>query len=141
MGFNEDLAHGQAFEKLIPTLVDNEGCTFCNNKDYDVELIEDGVKVYYEVKADRMTYKTGNICIEYECFGKPSGITTTKADWYAYFEIRGHKFCLYMIPVKALRSRIRKHKYFKTISGGDNNASKCYLFKKQDLEKFIYHFG
>ena len=33
-----------------------------------------------EVKRDRQTQKTGNVYIEYESRGKPSGIKTTKAN-------------------------------------------------------------
>ena len=34
-----------------------------------------------EVKSERgMWMKTGNICIEYESYGKPSGIAATESD-------------------------------------------------------------
>ena len=36
-----------------------------------------------EVKSERgMWMKTGNICIEYQSYGKPSGIAATEADYW-----------------------------------------------------------
>lgn len=37
-----------------------------------------------EVKTDFMAHETGNIALEYESRGKPSGISVTEADFYAY---------------------------------------------------------
>lgn len=37
-----------------------------------------------EVKTDFMAQETGNIALEYESRGKPSGISVTEADFYAY---------------------------------------------------------
>jgi hypothetical protein len=139
--FNNDLKFGQTFEILLTNLIQNEGYTSCNNKDYDIAMKENGNTIYYEVKADRMTHKTGNICIEYECFGKPSGITTSKADRYAYFELgpTASSYTLYIIPVNAIKKRISKRKYKRTISGGDYSSSKCYLFDKSVFDKYIFH--
>lgn len=36
-----------------------------------------------EVKRDFKISETGNVAVEFECRGKPSGIATTKSDWYA----------------------------------------------------------
>lgn len=35
-----------------------------------------------EVKRDKMAWKTGNIAIEIECRGKPSGVMITQSDWW-----------------------------------------------------------
>jgi hypothetical protein len=37
-----------------------------------------------EVKCDRIAVKTGNVYIEYESRGKPSGISTSQADYWVY---------------------------------------------------------
>jgi hypothetical protein len=49
------------------------------------DICADGI--YYEVKSDRKAHATNNICIEYECSQKPSGINVTQADFYVYFII------------------------------------------------------
>lgn len=37
-----------------------------------------------EVKTDYMAQETGNVAIEFQSRGKPSGIAVTEADYYAY---------------------------------------------------------
>lgn len=37
-----------------------------------------------EVKTDFMAQETGNVAIEFQSRGKPSGIAVTQADYYAY---------------------------------------------------------
>ena len=50
-----------------------------NNNKYDFKTF-DGLT--YEVKADHRAIQTGNFFIEYLGYGKPSGISTTKANFY-----------------------------------------------------------
>lgn len=138
--FKDDLKFGQIYEKLLTTLIKNEGYTTCNNKDYDLALIENGKTIYYEVKTDRYTNTTSNICIEYSCYNLPSGITTTKADKYAYYEIKPDgKYTLYIIPVDFIKEMIQKKKYKKKHIGGDFKLSHFYLFDKSIFEKYNYY--
>ena len=77
-----------------------------------------------EVKRDRKAHITGNIFIEYECRNKPSGISITESDFYAYFV---NEVCI-LIEVHKLKDICRQ--YLKTkydIYGGDNNTSKGIL--------------
>ena len=48
-----------------------------------------------EVKSERNWWKkTGNIAIEYEYRGKPSGIYATKSDyWFHRLELKKKEFC------------------------------------------------
>jgi hypothetical protein len=77
-----------------------------------------------EVKRDRQTQQTGNIYIEYESRGKPSGIKTTKAKKWAYILQDG---CILIIDTellkKALRYLIKNKLCVKDMPGGDNNTS------------------
>ena len=60
--FDIDLKYGQEREKKIVSLLDQD-----KNK--------------LEVKTERDWWaKTGNIAIEVECWGKPSGLSKTEAD-------------------------------------------------------------
>jgi hypothetical protein len=138
--FKNDLKFGQTYEGMLTTLIKNDGYTTCNNKDYDLALIENGETIYYEVKSDRLTSTTGNICIEFECYNKPSGITTTKANRYAYYEIKPDgKYTLYIIPVRKIRKKIEQQKYKRIYAGGDNKASRFYLFDKTIFNKYVFH--
>lgn len=62
-GFDLDLAHGKIREEMLRKLL-------LNGK--------------IEVKTDHRTYDTGNVFIEIESRGKPSGITVSESDWWAF---------------------------------------------------------
>ena len=60
--FDLDLAYGQLHEDRIADMLQNK-------------------KI--EVKTERDQWsKTGNICIEFQSYGKPSGIKATEADYW-----------------------------------------------------------
>ena len=88
-----------------------------------------------EVKSERgMWMKTGNICIEYQCYGKPSGITTTEADfWFHNLCIEDNIFCTFIFDVPKLKQLIDKLDFKKSVSGGDHNASRMWLVNIQKL--------
>ena len=80
-----------------------------------------------EVKTDRLTEKTGNVYIEYESRGKPSGIVTSQADYWVY-KIDEVGFAI-IFEVEILKAKLRKYytdgMYLK--KGGDNDTSKGFL--------------
>lgn len=136
--FYKDLEFGESYETLFTTLVQHDGYKRCNNKYYDIALMKGDKVVYYEVKCDRMLYKTGNICIEYECYDKPSGITTSKANKYVIFELfPDETYNLYVIPVKRIKEQINEGTYHCVKNGGDYKRSKFYLFDKEIFKKYI----
>ena len=82
-----------------------------------------------EVKSERgMWQKTGNIAIEYQSYGKPSGIAATESDYWF------HNLCIgkdeYCTLVKKIIDNLD---YKRSVSGGDHNASKMYLVNLQKL--------
>lgn len=83
-------------------------------------------KEHIEVKTDRLAHKTGNVFIEFECRGKPSGIATTTANYWIY-KIEETDTAV-IVPVERLKSICRiLYKENKTLLGGDNNLSKGLL--------------
>jgi len=88
-----------------------------------------------EVKSERgMWVKTGNIAIEYESYGKPSGINATEADyWFHNLCIGEDTFATLVFDVPSLKRIIENLDYKKSVSGGDNNASRMYLLNLQKL--------
>ena len=89
MPWISDLAFGEKMEQEYLKYTDYKQYIKVsgNFKYYDFRLIDSNDDIYYiEVKADRQTRNTNNIFIEYECRGKPSGISTTQADLIVYFE-------------------------------------------------------
>ena len=79
--FNYDLKVGQVAEKKIADIIQNKTI---------------------EVKNDLLTAKTGNVFIEYECRGKPSGISTTQSDFYCFVV----EDTMIILPTKKLKSKI-----------------------------------
>jgi hypothetical protein len=140
MVFKSDLIFGNKYEQEFVNYLgyDNFKIIEGHFKEYDIEIVIDNVIIYFEIKADRLTHKTNNICIEYECNNKPSGITTTKANHYGYFEIiNDNEYRLYVIPVNIIKKNINKKLYNRCINGGDGYRSKFYLFNKDIYSKYI----
>ena len=88
-----------------------------------------------EVKSERGKWmETGNICIEYQSYGKPSGIEATEADfWFHNLCIGDEIFCTLVFDVPKLKKLVKKLDYLKSVSGGDHNASRMYLVNIQKL--------
>jgi hypothetical protein len=89
MPWTSDLEFGERMEKEYLKFTDYKSCKKMNGnfKYYDLEIIDrDDNKIYIEIKADRQTRNTNNIFIEFECNGQPSGINTSTANLWVYFE-------------------------------------------------------
>ena len=99
------------------------------------KIIDMFVNKKIEVKSERgMWVKTGNICIEYESYGKPSGIITTEADfWFHNLCIDDNIFCTLIFDIPKLKQLIDKLDFKKSVSGGDHNASRLWLVSIQKL--------
>jgi hypothetical protein len=80
-----------------------------------------------------MSNETGNFGIEYESWGKPSGIAATTAKYWIH-QMYGD---YYITPTKVVRDMIAQKEYFRTVSGGDKGSNtKMYLFKKNCLSRW-----
>tara|TARA_R100000781_G_C4076894_1_gene126398 strand:+ start:1472 stop:1897 length:426 start_codon:yes stop_codon:yes gene_type:complete len=96
------------------------------------EMLLDG-KI--EIKSEKDIWqKSGNLCIEYESYGKPSGIKATESDyWFHNLCIGDDIYATIVFRTDTLRKIIDSLDYVKTVSGGDNYASKMYLLNIQKL--------
>lgn len=112
--FDLDLAYGKVRETMVADMLQDK-------------------KI--EVKSERdMWARTGNIAIEYQCYGKPSGIKATEADyWFHNLCIGDDTFATLVFNVDALKRIIDNLDFKKSVSGGDNNASRMYLLNIQKL--------
>tara|TARA_R110002126_G_scaffold118215_1_gene258170 strand:+ start:250 stop:648 length:399 start_codon:yes stop_codon:yes gene_type:complete len=115
------------------------------NKKFDIDLKygqvrEEQVKNIFagkkiEVKTERDWWaKTGNVALEYECNGKPSGITATKSDYWIHILATGNKnHCMLVFEVAKLKKIVKKYKKDYTRMVGDRNASKCVILPIKKL--------
>jgi hypothetical protein len=136
MGFREDLRFGKYYErKYEPMLNEKFGKTTrpAPNrvfKDFDFEF-ENGC---VEVKADRMVEGTGNFYIEFECNGKPSGISATKSTHYLLINASKEDE-YYLVSTHTLIS-IANEENCRVVCGGDGGRTKGFLVKKNLLVRF-----
>ena len=70
-----------------------------------LNAILDKDKNKIEVKTERdWWFKTGNIAIEVECNGKPSGIMATKADYWVHILAEGDKdYCRLIFDTRTVK--------------------------------------
>ena len=96
------------------------------------ELIKIFREETVECKTDKICQRTGNVFVEFEDAKNPSGISITKATFYA--------FCLYkperdkqiwvLIPTKLLKKLMKK---YPIKNGGDNWEARGHIIPKEAL--------
>ncbi len=139
MNFENDLSFGNEYERKLIDYIEHDKYIIKEGyfPYYDIKFKKDGKKTRYEVKADRLSYKTCNMAIEFECSNKPSGIQISRSDYYAYFVLKpNNNYDLYIIPTKKIKKEINKENYKKIINGGDGGRSRMYLFNLGTFHKY-----
>lgn len=86
--FERDLAFGQVGEDRVIASFAHNGWTAVerrNDARYDFEMHhDDGRMMHVEVKREPSALRWGNVFVEFECRGKPSGISISEADVYVF---------------------------------------------------------
>jgi len=118
--FKKDLIFGQKSEQYI----------------YDIFSNDPRI----EVKTERNQWKhTGNIFVEYECRGKPSGIKVSEAKtWIICFYYNGlieHSIIFNLHWLKHILRELYVKGVAKKINGGDDNLSKGLLIPIKEIVK------
>jgi len=108
--FSHDLELGQKGENLLAKI-----------------LLLKGDKI--EVKTDLQATQTGNVFIEYKSRDRLSGLSTSKADYWAFL-ISNEQIII--IETNKLKE-LCKTKGLKRVDGGDNNTSKGILIPLNKL--------
>jgi len=84
-----------------------------------------------EVKRDYIASRTGNLFVEFSSRGKPSGLATTRADFWAFI-LDGERVVI--VPTQFLQQVARQaYSEGRTVRGGDNNTSEGVLVKLKEL--------
>ena len=130
--FKEDLNKGKKAENYIcnflhhwyPTATVFEG----KNKGYDIDIPE--IEEQMEVKYDRMSKDTGNLAIEFEFNGSPSGVNaTTSKRWCILFAFESN-WNFAFVEIDTLKKMcIGK----RVVKGGDGWLSQMYLLPVLDV--------
>ena len=120
--FDIDLEYGEAMEGMVADMFQ---------------------KKKIEVKSEKgLWHNTGNIVIEYQSWGKPSGIEATEADyWFHNLSLGDDLYVTLAFEVAGLKRIIANNK-FRSVQGGDHKASRMWLiplkklFEQETFEAF-----
>ena len=143
--FDDDLADGlkgeQAVRHFVESVWNKRFMTYGNTNKFDI-MFQGHLEgpTFFEVKTDYFEKDwsdggTGNMAIEYKCRGKPSGIRTTLADWFAYYFPNISNEQLWLIKMDDLKKLIKDNN-FKRVSAGetypdsDEKVAKCFLIDR-----------
>ena len=117
--FDIDLQYGQIYEKALALILQDQKL---------------------EVKTERDTWKkTGNITIELHnhASNKPSGLSVTKADYWATILVDDFKIhSIHILPVSDLKTRVKdivRNGNGRMVMGGDYKCSEIALIPIEDI--------
>jgi hypothetical protein len=142
LDFRKDLVLGNQGEVVIKGFLEAMGCVFIqfnNDNQYDLKMLKKGVETTYEIKTDvlcKPISDTGNMFIEFKCRDKPSGIETSKAEWFVtYFKFLNQAW---FIKSDVLKVLINENDFRVIVNGGDvGSKTHGYLINR---DKFIDNF-
>lgn len=140
MTFTSDLSFGRQAETTFANYFDNTPwtATLAPNKkfpDWDVSITSGSSNITFEIKHDRWTPKTGNVAIEIARDDQPTGLYTTKAD---YFVIRVDDL-YYGIKTEILKQYIEDNaEDLRTQNVGDGYRTLCVLMPFDEYKKITY---
>jgi len=131
--FYKDLSRGEAIEQDLlskiqvkyPNAYKVEGYF----KDYDLYVPE--ISKSIEVKYDEKSKHTGNIVVEVEFNNKPSALSTTKADYWVWWD--GYSYTWFFTNEIKKCVEETNQRLYTFIGKGDTKEKKAYLIKKEIL--------
>jgi len=139
--FKSDLKVGDLGEEFVKNFLINKGFVFLGkniDNRFDLLMSYESKKIKYEIKTDVLLSKnndTGNLVVEFESKGEPSGISVCEADYYVYYIPKLGE--LWNIKIEDLKTLIKENN-FKVITGGDKGSeTKMYLIKRSAYKKYF----
>jgi len=137
MAWARDLEFGEHWERFIVEYFNYDSIRKMSGKfgAFDYICVRGNSIVLREIKADRISSRTGNLVIEFMCRGKDSGIYTTHADYWTYCVIgENDELEVYDIPVWFLKGGIQKQAFDEIKMGGDESL--MFVFKSSFFEAY-----
>lgn len=140
--FISQLSQGELGERVIASFFLSQGKF---NKvefkgagtEYDLKCYSDDKSTTFEIKTDRYEFfkkkQTGNMFLEISCNQKPSGINSSKADFYIYYFPDREEF--YLMPLPELRLFLVNQQIHIEQLCGDGNKFEGYLLNREVCKK------
>jgi len=138
--YDKDLLIARECEKEVADILTKYGIEilgFEHTNKYDILTRVDGKEYTFEVKEDFTCERTGNVGLEFECRGRPSGIQVSKADYYIYkIHTKNDGICFFLCKTSNLKNMIDAVEYFRVVNGGDRMSNSMnYLFEYTTFAK------
>jgi len=137
--FKKDCVKGEGGEDIVKNYLIDFGFVFLNNNRdyrYDLKMSYQNRTVTYEVKTDIYPRDTGNIVIEFESGGKPSGIAVTEAEYFVtYFLHFGEIWNISTQKLRLMIQYLNPHVF--EMAGDSGSNTKLYSFKKHEVANFF----
>jgi hypothetical protein len=139
--FKTDIKTGEQGEDFVKNFLISRGFKFIhknNDNKYDLLMSYNDNNYTYEIKTDVLLSEkrdTGNLVVEFESRGKPSGVSVCEADYYVYYIPKLKE--IWNIGMNDLKNLIASES-FRVVVGGDKGSNtKMYLIER---EKYKEHF-
>lgn len=132
--FKKDLTTGQKLENFLCTRLQKRypltHVSTGSFKDYDINIPE--INTTLECKTDLKSKETGNIAIEFQDRGKPSGIQATKATHWVYrlWSNQHDDWIFVFSKVENWRKICDNRKW---VRGGDGFLARMYLIPVKEI--------
>lgn len=138
--FRKDVITGERGQDIIIEYLNKTfGYKLLNknfDEKYDFKMNCIGREKTFELKTDIYPRDTGNLVIEFECRGKPSGISVTKADYFVtYFPHFGEIWNIRTSDLKKLIDYLKPEIFEGAGDIGSN--TRLYKLKKTRVRKFF----
>lgn len=139
--FKKDIITGEHGEDFVRDFMINKGYDFVSdNKDnkYDLLMSFEEKEIKYEVKTDVLLSPqndTGNIVVEFESRGKPSGISVSEAEYYVYYMPKLNE--IWNIKMDDLKNLIKSNNFKEVVGGDEGSDTKMYLINRR---RYKNHF-
>lgn len=134
--YSKDITVARKAESMIKDLLvekyEYEFVEFCYDNKYDLLMKnKQGDPISFEIKEEFTHAKTGNIGLEFSCRGKPSGISTSTADYYIIIVHNSDESkTIYKIATSTIKFLVDNLMYFRIVNGGDRKSNSLnYLFR------------
>ncbi len=138
--FQDDLKAGERLERYILNKIQQGQSPLLGDafpdaykiegyfKEYDIYIPSIGLGI--EVKQDKKSQHTGNYLIEIEFDGKPSALSTTKANYWVFHDGE----CEIWTTPSRIKQAIKGLPIREFIGNGDTKYKKAYLCPKEKIK-------
>lgn len=136
--FNDSLSTGKKIEHEVCEIIKKKYPKAYVKDGYykQADIIVPGKEILVEVKQDYQSHHTGNFLVEIEFDEKPSGLSTTEANWWVIVD-RENLYWIYPGDLECIISELAL-KPVEFVGKGDKKSKKAYLLPKENLVYSMY---